>query len=657
MRSVIINSGWCQPPFVALFIVGALYADFSVALRSHAVRSPTEGDVVNHSEATSFLTESSNITSAVTHEHLETSLIEEAVSRVNASTADVSMLEGNPLYDGTYWHFKVFLCVSTIIFGVTAVGVWHRRDNRKPFKTANFLPPVVEAFVPEAFRTIVDLPHLVLICLFWFGAAIVVEATWSFSSGNAVLKQVSVLKLLCILWIAPCMCFVYGYIYNYDDREGNRRQQVEKKKTEMIDMYDTMLLQTETKLKSAQETSAGLAEANMNGLKRDFVRFLGWISTLGETDSDSTSETIKRYIGQWLGVFEETTLDPIENPRRGGSACFIGIFDGAESVSAAATELKGRLQDEQVGFISEEKQLLEQMKEEKQATFTVRAKDKAALAKEKAASAARGVVSAGHSWSCAGQSFMGTLAMSMYPFKLSCCCAEVTVFSRGHIFLMSGVIWGPVLICLYQYDGYKRSLAGEDVDHVLMSWSLSIFTICLAVCSIHYESIDKLMTIQHEIQFLDEKRDDVIAQRVRIADFFGKTQAAIEVWQHRTIPLLELMNEFQQRLRDQHSGSPSTLGPSLDHVCKALDSVRDRVGTVAQWHARFDSQDQGASSGDETPSDERSQERDSVGTQSALGRWVKKVLDAPPGAPADLTALVAGVEQGLPELRIDFVEA
>lgn len=232
-------------------------------------------------------------------------------------------------------------------------------------------------------------------------------------------------------------------------------------------------------------------------------------------------------------------------------------------------------------------------------------------------------------------------SVQTFPCKVQLLCLEVTLSSATHLSVLFFLCLGPGLVVLFWLDGFVSSGQGRP-SHVAAEVGLVMFSICLCVITWHFERIDNLMKLENEIQELEKMQDQVLAQRTRVSEFFGKHQAVVQLWLYRTIPLLDLAQELFERLKDQAPGDQARFPKMLTQACVLIDEVFYRAGSVQEW---LDVLERRLQEG--APDRQRGQDQR---PHMVLSMWVQKQTRS-----GDIAALLASIEYRLPELQLEFV--
>lgn len=522
---------------------------------------------------------------------------------------------------------------GSVICGALGLGivlVWQLRGGQ-PLSVVSFLPLYMRFLVPAVFHTVADITHLGMVVSFCFGVFVLAKGllnlvTWSCTDHTCAKT------ILSVGWLAPCAFYLYAYISHYDDSSLSRGAELAKTRDELFDKFDDMLTDTEDILQHASESNVGLAEESINSFARDMRGFLAWLAKIPEERFAEAKEPTKRFIMLWLSAFEEASLDPIEQPRRGGDKPFAAVLEANPNVTQAANVLAQRLKLEKIGFISEEMKILLEKKKSLDAgrmsatrTMSMHPGDAAetitVCCRRTRPSERKFGIAPMH-----GHTPGGLKGDQMAPFKIMGCCFVLIVQSGGHLTLLVATVGGPLLLGIYALDAGLRGRGSEEGDNGLMVWAIILFTICLAVVSWTYERISLIMQVHQEIENLDSKKQEFSQQRNRIDSLFHKQQWVVEFWLGRTIPILELLHEIQQRIRDAYRTEPAHAGEKIVRICQLVDDLMYKVGDASHWIGR--------------PHKEN----------TALSSWVRSAVETP----GDLQSLTATLESNLAKFRVDF---
>jgi len=479
------------------------------------------------------------------------------------------------------------LCgIAGLIMGIL---VWQFVLGGKPCNLLWFAPDATE-LLPQAFFSVQDVDHLMLIILFFSSiVACAISLMYLWEKKGWVLEVVG----LCIY--IPCLSYVYACIRSYDNRLCTRREEVEKRREEIADLYQHMLEDCEKKLQKATESNAGLAEQHFESRKRDFGRFLDWVAEQdfggGPGEPSVSAQVFERFIRLWLHAFEETSVDPVWNPRLGGGDGFTKYFENCQGVAANAKELRMALTHENVEFIKVERDLL--MRKKKRHTKN---QEKSLMRKcytpIKAVRKRAVDVFRPPTWIAVGnvgfgvevlETLYATAEETAFPVRFRIGCVSLVFVSFAHITIFIGFFMGPILCALYIFDGINRRFYEPEVSHLAIQTCLSLFTLCMFIILWDFERIDALMRLEQEIAVLDAERQEVIQQRVRIGEFFGKSQALVDFWITRTLPLLDLLKAVHERIEDTYRQDKIASIAEINRACDLLDQLFAQIGEIEVW--------------------------------------------------------------------------
>mmetsp|Transcript_123255 Transcript_123255/g.356084 ORF Transcript_123255/g.356084 Transcript_123255/m.356084 type:complete len:668 (-) Transcript_123255:38-2041(-) len=489
---------------------------------------------------------------------------------------------------------KRLYALGAILVFFVAVATWQSFYGGKALNLFACFPQSIQELFPQHFTHIRDVDHLMLIILFFAGVANVCQCVLYLYT-----QQGFVCEIVALVFLGPCVVYVYSCLRSYDDRLCTRRQEVEKRREEISEMYQHLLEESEARLQKANESNAGFAEQHFSSRKRDFQRFLEWLSSLelGDPLSDDLkleAQHLERFVKQWLRAFEETSIDPVHAPRVGERVPFMGILESASGLANNAKELRTALMSEEVEFIKVERDKLLK-KKQKHALWKARSvmrrcvkpmKDAKARATEACPSWCSCCVFAGFGFEHL-ESAMESDTDGVFPVQVSLGCCSFIVMNRGHITVMLGLLIAPILMVCYLVDGERQRFHDPYFTHVGIQASLLLFALCLLIILWDFERIDALMCLEQEIAELDREREDLINQRVRISEFFGKSQALVDFWTTRTLPWLDLLKQMHESIEDacRSGGLDEHL---LLNACELVDEVYSRISTVAAWKEAMD---------------------------------------------------------------------
>merc|ERR1740117_348602 len=112
-------------------------------------------------------------------------------------------------------------------------------------------------------------------------------------------------------------------IAQYDDRLVSKQQHAKEERAKLTQSYNELIANMDGLLTKSAESSAGLAERSFESKRRDFQRFLeraksrySQLFTGNKGENDKLVDNFRRFVLNWLRVFEECSIDPIQCPKR-----------------------------------------------------------------------------------------------------------------------------------------------------------------------------------------------------------------------------------------------------------------------------------------------------------------------------------------------------
>lgn len=94
-----------------------------------------------------------------------------------------------------------------------------------------------------------------------------------------------------------------------------------------------------------------------------------------------------------------------------------------------------------------------------------------------------------------------------------------------------------------------------------------------------FEDIDFVQRLSRQVEELTVANEKIKAQHEEMTESWSRVQDLAEMWQHRTIPRLDLQNELHNKLEDE-------IGVLIVHLAAindVLDNLERRYGPVETW--------------------------------------------------------------------------
>jgi len=464
-----------------------------------------------------------------------------------------------------------------------------------PIELFGCCPSAVKVLVPGTWMKIQDCTHLVLVV---GTIACIVEIVKTIAKliRGACLDWFCVKEVLSLIFIAPCVFYILTIINQYDDRLQAKQRAAKLEKENLARSYNDLLSDMDGLLSKSAESSAGLAERTFESKRRDFQRFLERVKErykvyAGSKDAEQLLRQFKRFCSNWLHVFEECSIDPINYPKK-----VIGQKDleDCTTISEVADLCLDRLKKTEVRFISTQRdqdaQLLRKNKNEyRRMTQTERASRLLELPAPSVSSASLQQGGGGRKRRISWLQFGGPRQIYIrsspnnkdpYPKEIRCFCGHLIILSFEHAKLLLGVFAGFVLMA---YDIYVLATSKQKRDFLQKVWEITdLFAaeVCLIVMLTRFEELDIIQQLEREVKELARQNEQVEKQREKMTEFWSNAQQLTELWLYRTVPRLDLYKEVHNQLED------SAKEDLLNHMAGAnqqLEDLERKLGELKDW--------------------------------------------------------------------------
>jgi len=345
-------------------------------------------------------------------------------------------------------------------------------------------------------------------------------------------------------------------------RAAERSVEVRSHRDSLLQSYSGMVKEFETILMGMFESSAYLVEWNFDGHRRSFEKLLGNIAACPERlvgpESGAAMAPFRTFVGTWLQLFEQCSIDPIGMPNQ---IVLDRELDACTSIASMSTLVLERLEKNEVTFI---KAAMEEMK-----GF-------------EGTGSLRGEVE-NHRWIECGRfgCGIGTQAdeyseedLSTYPMDLFCGCFKVTLMSQTHLLLILCSFFGVAIvaaeICLRKY-----------VLAAVVSMALVVLVHFL--CRIG--DIDQYAALAREVHQLKRAADAVALHKEDLTLFTDKLRRLDHIWRLRTIPCMDLLVELAELVM---STPPEEKLSLMQGMCQQLPVLMEGLGPLALWITEAD---------------------------------------------------------------------
>lgn len=439
------------------------------------------------------------------------------------------------------------------------------------------------------------------------------------------------------LALIPTLFYWYGLIQQYDEDILKKREQLEALQEESQQLFSDTIKEMEGMLENQAENNAGLAEKSFDGKKRDFLRFVRAAKTKYKNYfTGSKAETVqlanefRQFVKNWLVVFEEASVDPINNPLQLGGENQSEV-DSLETLDAIAEWVEAKLKVTTVNFISDQmqtdKQLIANSKAEEG-----RRKHKQLMGRNgylmvkdhvgqssilricfdewrSIAAQAQRVREGGNArdvalleageygfgrrlslqedeveqrkepclgctwYKCSRVKLELNLAEdgSSFPYVAYIGFASIIFFSKDHTYLV-GAFFACTGGFITQFFQPEISLANLVLFAIVV---VSIFMVLL-----RFEFIDEVLRLESEVNDLKQRTGALEEKQKRMAVFWADVQNLADLWLHRTVPRLEVIKEAHSHLED---AKPEDILNLLSQTNQALKQLEASVGPRHLW--------------------------------------------------------------------------
>lgn len=455
-------------------------------------------------------------------------------------------------------------------------------------------PTAVKALLPGTWLKLQDWTHLILVvgtiaCTIQMLISIVTMVNRECQEYTLCAKEV-----LSLVFISPCIWYILSVISQYDDRLQAKQRAAKLEKENLAKSYNDLLSDMDGLLSKSAESSAGLAERTFESKRRDFQRFLERVKdkykiSSSSKDGEQVLRQFKRFCQNWLKVFQECSIDPINHPKK--------VVDDKDlehctSIPQVADLCLDRLKKTEVRFISTQRdqdaQLLRKNKNDlrrmtqSEARHTQLLELPAPASSSASLGSSRGTRKGRLSWLQLGGPRQFYIKSSQtkdsYPKEIRCFCGHLIILSFEHAKLLIGIFAGLLLIVYDVYvmatkDGFGSSMFLSVLD-------LLVVEVCLLVMLCRFEELDIIQQLEREVKELARQNEQVEKQREKMTEFWSNAQQLTELWLYRTVPRLDLYKEVHNQLEDSSSED------LLHHMAGAnqqLEDLERQLGALQDW--------------------------------------------------------------------------
>jgi hypothetical protein len=486
-----------------------------------------------------------------------------------------------------------------------------------PLAFCGCCPIQVRMMIPGTFQTIQSWTHLVL--MVGTTICVLLVLTEVVEAGNFILNPATLGKekatelplkiargVMCLAFVPLCIAYFIKIITQFDDRLQAKQADCKRQKENLTKAYNNLLSDMDGLLTKSAESSAGLAERTFENKRRDFQRFLERAKSrygsafLGTPDEKKMLDAFKRFVKNWLHVFEECSIDPVSKPKR--VVTDEEIMDKKTLADVCDTVLE-RLRVTEVRFISAQRdqdaQMLRKQRNDFRRLSSTESAPTGILAIQDAHNAGRQLLERGKQaprkcgWlSCgffctrrpcsSGCYCLTPEPPEKYPKEIGLSCMRVVLLSREHWGLIFAFLIGLGLcgieMEIMRQEKYKDDAVNAAVPKIL---GVIVNQICLAFILARFEELDVLQQLEREVKELRKAEKDVTDKREKMNEFWGQAQNLTELWLYRTVPRLDLWKEVQECLvgedmvQEEISGALAIANQQLERLDEQLHPLHD----------------------------------------------------------------------------------
>jgi len=470
-----------------------------------------------------------------------------------------------------------------------------QRSRCFPIPLLGCCPGSITRFVPTTWQKIQDRTHLALV-LGVIGSVLLVGDT----AKNIIqlnLEARRILKgVLSLCFVLPCLLYFVRIIGQYDDRLQAKQRDAKEQKEQLTKAYNNLLADMDGLLTKSAESSAGLAERSFESKRRDFQRFLERAKSRysqlfdgNKLDSQKLMENFRRFVLNWLKVFEECSISPIHCPKIVVTA---DELQRCVSIAEVCDLTLERLRVTEVKFISiqreQDTQILRKHRNDfRRLTATPDARTLAALENGSLAGgpralttelAATGSQTNRCSWLTCGRGTGGFRMITSqtedgYPKDLQFGCGRLVMLSREHARLLTGFAVGWLILALEFWMRSENPVPTGVLEVLLVE-------ICLIVLLTRFEEIDVIQQLEREVAELKKAESNVQNQREKMHDFWSQAQNQTELWLYRTVPRMDLYKEVHSHLEDAPNES---INQWMQQANDQLSMIEHNLGKLEDW--------------------------------------------------------------------------
>jgi len=477
--------------------------------------------------------------------------------------------------------------------------------------------PCAAAILPRPFYDVQDCTHFVLILGTIAAFLLVLSSVFTIVNGNigcttddpwCVVSQFGAAPLT-LLFAMSVVLYCQRILRQYDGALQAKRNSVREQKENLVRRYQGLLSEMETLLNKSAESATALAERSFESKRRDFARFLEraklrFPSAAIGGDDEELLEHFRRFCLNWLHVFKECSIDPINHPRM--VATEDELMRCTQMIQIADLCLE-RLRAMQVRFVSCQREEDARMLNQGQANLrrlvvTSEAHASARALLDAPASGPDAVMQVPtmtdprelqrqnearrQSWLRCGRygcRWKASRGEDSYPKEFCFGCGRLILLSREHLQLIFQFFFGWLLIAFEIVAFVEKFAVDTEFDHYYfyaVCTALALTQLCIITLLAKFEELDVIQQMEQEVKELKRQNLAVETQRQRMGEFWAQAQQLTDLWLYRTVPRLDLYKELHSQLEDS---SPDDLVTNMVGANKVLQDLETSLGALEAW--------------------------------------------------------------------------
>jgi len=428
---------------------------------------------------------------------------------------------------------------------------------------------------------------------YWHGCR---ESSWGFPCQGRVLP---------LIFVGCCIFYFIRTIQQYDENLLKKQKDIEQAKDNLAKCYQETVSEMDRYVANSMDTQASLAERSFESKRRDFQRFMQKISRDYKSVGGNCTEAqdtfllkeLRRFVGHWLSVFAECSIDPVARP-----LVLISEedLDSCSSVAELAELVSQRAKAAQVRIISYQRERDQKelkglrgifQKKRDEHFQKLAARRRSSQRKSMVKDVEVGTLKFGmgvmqqesadvvdHKWfqPCGSKRLCAWDASNAgqdgFPVELHCFRSRIVFLSAEHIQLMVAFIIG-FFVLAFEFAMVKTA-------KIFLACALVVCQICIVFVLYEFIDIDIVQQLENQLKDVQAEQDKLENRRQTMIGFYENAQLLADIWLHRTVPRLELMKQLSDGAEDSGAGQ---LLPVLTNMNAKLQDLEDSLPALSEW--------------------------------------------------------------------------